>query len=135
MRARLLSVAAAIGLAHLPSHALGLGELKVQSHLGAPLQAEVRVLDITEEEAATLRAAVASPETFRAAGAEYNATLTGVKVSLHRRGDGSHVLRLAGTQPVQDPYMDLIVEASSRSGRVMRDYTLLFEPRPAGRKP
>jgi len=50
--------------------------LTVQSALGEPLRAEVEVPDITAEEAASLKAAVAQPEAFTAAGLEYSAALT-----------------------------------------------------------
>lgn len=131
-----LKTAAVLGLwIASNAHALGLGELTVQSHLGAPLRAEIRVVDITEAEAATLRAAVATPETFRTAGAEYHPSLTGVTVAVLRRPDGTPVLRLTGTRPVDEAFIDLIVEAATASGRVMRDYTLQLEPRPTARKP
>lgn len=131
--ARLHAVAAAAllcaSLAHHPdAQALALGRVVVQSALGEPLRAEIDVPDINAEEAASLRVGLASGDTFRAAGVDVNPALTGLQISLQRRADGRAYLRLTSSRPVTEPFVDLIVEANWSSGRVVRDYTLLFDP-------
>lgn len=121
---------------HGAAQALALGRVVVQSALGEPLRAEIEVPDINAEEAASLRVALASPETFRASGMEINPALSGLQISLQRRSDGRSFLRLTSPRPVNEPFVDLIVEANWASGRIVRDYTLLFDPpnlRPAPR--
>jgi pilus assembly protein FimV len=121
---------------HGAAQALALGRVVVQSALGEPLRAEIDVPDINAEEAASLRVSLASPETFRASGMEINAALSGLQISLQRRADGRSFLRLTSPRPVNEPFVDLIVEANWASGRIVRDYTLLFDPpnlRPAPR--
>ncbi|MGE0348829.1 FimV/HubP family polar landmark protein [Hydrogenophaga sp.] len=113
---------------HNDARALALGRVVVQSALGEPLRAEIDVPEITADEAASLRVGLASGDTFRAAGAEINAALTTLQVSLQRRADGRAYLRLTGSRPVTEPFVDLIVEANWSSGRIVRDYTLLFDP-------
>ncbi len=119
---------ALLGLSGTGAYALSLGRLTVQSALGEPLRAEVDVPDITAEEAASLKAAVAQPEAFTAAGLEYSAALTGLQTSLQRRADGRAYLRLTSDRTVNDPFIDLILEATWSSGRIVRDYTLLLDP-------
>jgi pilus assembly protein FimV len=114
--------------------ALSLGRISVQSALGEPLRAEIDIADINAEEAASLRSAVAQPDVFAAAGLEYNAALTGLQATLQRRPDGRAFIRLSSDRPVNDPFMDLILETNWSSGRIVRDYTLLFDP-PSLRKP
>ena len=113
---------------HGAAQALALGRVVVQSALGEPLRAEIDVPEINAEEASSLRVALASPETFRASGMEMNAALSGLQISLQRRADGRSFLRLTSNRPVNEPFVDLIVEANWASGRVVRDYTLLFDP-------
>jgi len=115
-------------LAGNPAHALGLGRITVQSALGEVLRAEIDVPEITVEEAASLRVGVASADAFKAAGLEYSAAVVGVQVSLQKRPDGRFFLRLSSSRPVTEPFVDLILEASWASGRVVRDYTMLFDP-------
>ena len=131
-RWRVGALAAAIALlssvASLPVQALGLGRVTVQSALGEPLRAEIEVLEITAEEASTLRTSVASADAFKAAGLEYTAAVTNVQISLQRRADGRSFLRLSSDRPVGEPFVDLILEARWASGRIVRDYTMLFDP-------
>jgi pilus assembly protein FimV len=108
--------------------ALGLGRLTVQSSLGETLRAEIDVTSITAEEAATLRLRVAPPEAYRAAGVEYNAALGSAQIQAVRRPDGRTVLRITGDRAVTEPFVDVIVEATWSTGRLVREYTLLLDP-------
>ncbi|WP_291065389.1 FimV/HubP family polar landmark protein [Hydrogenophaga sp.] len=110
------------------AQALALGRLVVQSALGEPLRAEIDVPDISADEAATLRVGLASAEVFRAAGIDPSAALADLQISLQRRPDGRAYLRLRGPRPVMEPFVDVIVEANWAAGRVVREYTLLFDP-------
>ncbi len=129
--------AAAIALLSLSTSgawALSLGRISVQSALGEPLRAEIEVPEINAEEAASLKASIASPDAFAAAGLEYNAAMTNLQVTLQRRPDGRAYIRLSSDRPINDPFVDMIVEASWSSGRILRDYTMLFDP-PTARRP
>jgi pilus assembly protein FimV len=108
--------------------ALGLGRLNVQSALGETLRAEIEVTSITAEEAGSLKLRIAPPEAYRAAGVDYNAVLTGANVQLVRRADGRQVLRVNSDRAVLEPFVDVIVEATWSSGRLVREYTMLFDP-------
>lgn len=117
-----------IGVVSLDAHALALGRISVQSALGEALRAEIDITEINATEAATLQASIASPETFKAAGVEFMPVLNGIQINLQRRANGQSFLRLTGQSPVTEPFVDLILEANWASGRVARDYTMLFDP-------
>ena len=108
--------------------ALSLGRITVQSALGEPLRAEVEVPEINVDEAASLKASIASPEAFRAAGLDYNSAMASLQISLQRRTDGRAYIRISGDKAINDPFVDMILEARWASGRIVRDYTLLFDP-------
>src|SRR5450830_199318 len=122
------AAAALFGLYGSNAAALSLGRITVQSALGEPLRAEIDIPDINAEEAASLKTAVASPEAFRAAGLEYNSAMPGLRATLQRRSDGRSFIRLSGDRAINDPFVDMILEASWSSGRIVRDYTMLFAP-------
>ncbi|MFO6421204.1 FimV family protein [Hylemonella sp. W303a] len=126
-----LACATALGLFSAAAHALSLGRAVVQSSLGEPLRAEVELLDISNEDAASLRARLASPASFAASGMEYSPALNGLQITLQQT-NGRYFLRLSNPQAVNEPYVDLILEATWASGRLVRDYTLLFDPPPGG---
>lgn len=131
---KFIAVAAASATLVLPTAAwpLGLGRLSVQSALGESLRAEIDISSLTPEEASNLKVRVASPETYRAAGVDYNSVLPSTNIVLERRADGRPFLRLISDRPVQEPFVDVILELSWSSGRLVREYTLLFDP-PAAR--
>ena len=129
---------ALLGLLAPNALALSLGRITVQSALGEALRAEIDIGDINAEEAASLKASVASPEAFRLAGLEYNPAIANLKATLHKRSDGRSYLQLSSARPINEPFVDLIVETSWATGRIVRDYTMLFDPpnlRAAARTP
>ncbi len=119
---------ALLGLSASEVSALSLGRITVQSALGEPLKAEIEVPNISTEEAASLKANVASPAAFVAAGLEYNPAMSGLQANLARRADGRSYIRLTSDRAINDPFIDMILEASWASGRIVRDYTMLFDP-------
>ena len=120
--------AAAMALSASGTWALGLGRMAVQSALGENLRAEIDVTSISPEEASSLRVRIAPPEAYRAAGVDYGAVLPGTQVSLARRADGRPYLRVVSDRVVQEPFVDVILELSWASGRLVREYTMLLDP-------
>ena len=115
-------------VASLEAHAVALGRITVQSALGESLRAEIDISDLSPDEASSLRVGVAGAEVFRAAGLEYSAAASGLDVRLQRRPDGRPFLRLTSNRAIGEPFVDLVLEARWASGRVTRDYTMLFDP-------
>src|SRR5450755_1788152 len=128
-RFALTSVAAAmLALASPWASALGLGRLSVQSALGEAMQAEIEVTSMTADEQANLKIRVAPPEAYRAANVDYNAVLPTTRATLQKRSDGRLYVRLVSDRGVQEPFVDVILEISWATGRLVREYTLLFDP-------
>ena len=128
-RLALAGAAAASLLGAAPSvEALGLGRLSVQSALGEALRAEIEITSMTPEEASNLRIRVAPPESYRAANVDYNPVLPNTKAVLEKRADGRQFVRLTSDRGVQEPFVDVILEISWATGRLVREYTLLFDP-------
>ena len=123
-----LAALAALSAAAPNAHALGVGRLNVQSALGEGMRAEIDITSLSPEEAASLAVRIASPEAYRAAGVDYNAVLSGTQATVVRRADGRAFLRLSSDRAVQEPFIELIVEMSWASGRLVREFTLLFDP-------
>ncbi|MFZ2739401.1 MAG: FimV/HubP family polar landmark protein [Burkholderiaceae bacterium] len=123
-----LAVAALLGMSVSAANALSLGRITVQSALGEPLLAELEIPGINAEEASSLKSSIAASEAFRSAGLEYNPSLASVQISLQRRPDGRVFLRISSEKTITDPFVDLLLEVKWSSGRIVRDYTLLFDP-------
>lgn len=118
------------GLLLLPLGAMaaGLGKLTVLSGLGQPLRAEIEVVSVQRGEGDTLAARMATPEAFREAGVDYGAVIPQVRAVLQRRPDNRHVITLSTQQPVEEPFLDVLVELNWAAGRLVRQYTFLLDP-------
>ncbi|MFN9677530.1 MAG: FimV family protein, partial [Betaproteobacteria bacterium] len=123
-----IALAFSLALSSPELHAAGLGRLNVQSALGQPLRAEVEVTSVSRDEAPTLSVRLASQSAFRQANLDFNPALAAMRFSLEKRGETSYIVRITSLQPVNEPYLDLLLELSWATGRLLREYTVLLDP-------
>lgn len=131
MRTFTLGKALAVALLLLTpwlAHAAGLGRLTVQSSLGQPLNAEIDLVAVRGDEASSLNARLASPDAYQQANLQYNAGVTGLKLSIERRPNGQSFIKVTGNRPVNEPFVDLLIELSWSGGKLVREYTALLDP-------
>lgn len=119
----------ALGAVSLPAYveAAGLGRLDVQSSLGRPLRAEIDLLLASPEELQSLSARLASQSAFKQAGVEFTAALTDLRFVIDRR-DGRPVVRITSSRPIEEPFLDFLIELNWATGRLVREYTVLLDP-------
>jgi pilus assembly protein FimV len=110
------------------SHALGLGDVHLNSPLNAPLDAEIELVNATPEDLATLEAKLASKDTFERYGLEWPPFMSTITVTRDRSASGGQVLRIKSTETVTEPFLTLLIEASWARGRLVREYTVLLDP-------
>ncbi len=112
--------------------ALGLGRLTVQSALGQSLNAQIELMG-TKDEFSELTANIAAPSLYQEKDLVYQAALARTKVTLERRADSSAFLKIVSSQPVTEPYIDLLIEVNWPAGHALREYTVLLDPPSTGR--
>jgi pilus assembly protein FimV len=122
----ILAAALAV-IAPLSAHAAGLGRLNVLSPLGQPLNAEIEIVALRPGEEETLVARIAPLDAFTAAGIEPTAMLNTMRFALERRGS-QRILKVTTTAPVNDPFVEILIELQWGSGRLVREYTFLLDP-------
>ncbi len=129
LRTSVMAVASCLVLSGIPlaAHAAGLGKIAVFSALGQPLRAEIEV-SATREELSGMKAQLASPEAFKQAGLDYATTLLSIRFSLDKRANGQSVIRLSSDKPINDPFVDMLLELNWPAGRLVREYTFLLDP-------
>ena len=120
-------------LAQPAAYAAGFWPLRVQSNLGQPLQAEIDISGVSAEEADGLAVKLASPDAYAKAGLTYLPAVSSLRLQVERRPNGSYVARVRSTQPLSEPFVDILVDMTWASGKVSRAYTFLLDP--AGAKP
>jgi pilus assembly protein FimV len=110
------------------AHALGLGDIHVDSALNERLIAEIDIVGATPEELADLRAAVASRETFLQLGAERPAFLSSATFKLGEDKRGRPVLAVRSSDAFTEPFVNFVVDLRWHRGQLVRQYTLLLDP-------
>ena len=123
-----LSLALGLAVVSPQADAAGLGRLNVTSGLGQPLRAELEVTSVGRDELPTLQVRMAPLAAFRAANLDFNPALTNLRFALDKRPDGGYFVRITSASPVNEPYLDLMVELTWATGRVIREYTVLLDP-------
>lgn len=122
-----ISLAVCFALMPMAANAAGLGKLTVISGLGEPLNAEVE-LSASAEELSSISAQMASADAFAEQGIERASALSGVRIEVGKRPDGVPVLRMSSSQPISDPFLDMLIQVEWSSGRLLREYTALLDP-------
>ncbi|MHB1401055.1 MAG: type IV pilus assembly protein FimV [Thiobacillus sp.] len=120
----------AAGLIAMPlmAHAAGLGKLSVTSALGQPLVAEIELFAADKAELDSLSASLASDQAFRDARVEFAPVLSSLRFTVAKKPNGKAVLKVSSSRPVNDPFIDMLVELNWASGRLVREYTMLLDP-------
>jgi pilus assembly protein FimV len=107
--------------------AAGLGKLTVLSSLGQPLRAEIELTSVSADEASGLVAKLAPSEAFRLANIDFNPALLSLRFAVEQRG-GRQFIHVSSAQPVNEPFVDMLLELSWNGGRLVREYTFLLDP-------
>lgn len=122
-----LGVAVASAALCSAAHAAGLGKLTVLSGLGQPLRAEIELSSTSKEEAGSLVAKLAPVEAFRQAKIDFNPVLLSLRFVIEQRG-GRQVISMTSLQPINEPFVDVLLELGGNKGRLIREYTFLLDP-------
>lgn len=121
-------LALCFALVPLLSSAAGLGKLNVFSALGEPLEAEIEVLSVSNEELGSLTANLGSADQYAEQGIDKTAAQQNIKVEVVKKPNGSPVIHLSSKQAVTEPFLDMLVQLVWNEGQLSREYTLLLDP-------
>ncbi|QBR30923.1 MULTISPECIES: FimV/HubP family polar landmark protein [Pseudomonas] len=109
------------------SMALGLGDITVHSGLNQPLKADIALVDAAGLSASDLSASLATADEFGRAGVERVFFLNDLKFTPILHGD-RQMIRVTSRKPVNEPFLNFLVQLDQPNGRLLREYTLLIDP-------
>ena len=121
-----LLVAGAFGYSTL-SMALGLGEITVHSALNQPLKADIALIDVGTLTQNDLSVSLATAEEFGRAGVERVFFLNDLKFTPILHGN-RQMIRVTSRKPVNEPFLNFLVQLNQPNGRLLREYTVLIDP-------
>ncbi|MCP5015884.1 MAG: FimV family protein [Ketobacter sp.] len=110
------------------ANALGLGEIKLNSALSEPLDAEIELVQVRELTATEILPSLAGSDDFQAAHVERFHFLTDLKFEVIVNAQGKSVIKIRSRKPVKEPFLNFLVEVNWPAGRLLREYTLLLDP-------
>jgi len=122
-----LSMLLALALGSSQAAALELGQIQVKSALGQPLLAEIPVNPDSPAELQNLTARLASAEDAAQAGVAAGPAVP-LQFAVVDGGNGKKIIRITSSAPVNDPYLDLLVEVNNAAGKSLREFTILLDP-------
>lgn len=122
-----LAVSAALGASQV--NALGLGEIQVNSALNEPLDAEIKLTQVRDLSPLQIQPRMASLDEYATADAGGQGRyLRDIQFQVLISPEGTGRIRLKSSEPVQEPFLNFMVEVNWPSGRLVREYTLLLDP-------
>lgn len=117
-----------LALAWIPgtASAVALGLVELQSALNQRLDARIPLHRVSSEELDDIQVALGDKAAFARAGLERPFVLTSLQFKVVQSTSGEAYIDVSSKDPIREPYLNFIVDVSSPSGRVMREYSLLL---------
>ncbi|MDN5939185.1 MAG: hypothetical protein L0H83_11050, partial [Salinisphaera sp.] len=111
------------------AHAIGLGDIAVDSALNQPLRASVPLVGVLAEDRDAVDVHIATPEVYARHGVQHSAILQdlSLKVMPAAGGAGLQVL-LRSSSSVREPLLFLLLEVRWSGRKLLREYTVLLDP-------
>ncbi|WP_322846299.1 FimV/HubP family polar landmark protein [Pseudomonas sp. B33.4] len=109
------------------SMALGLGDITVHSGLNQPLKADIALVDVGGLTQNDLSVSLATADEFAQAGVERVFFLNDLKFVPILHGN-RQMIRVTSSKPVNEPFVNFLVQLNQPNGRLLREYTVLIDP-------
>ncbi|PRW30448.1 fimV N-terminal domain [Pseudomonas aeruginosa] len=105
-----------------------MGDITLHSALNQPLDADIELLDVGDLGADEIEVRLAGADVFAAAGVERLQFLNELRFSPVLQGRGGNRIHVSSSRPVQEPYLNFLVEVARPNGRIVREFTVLLDP-------
>lgn len=109
-------------------HALGMGEIEVNTSLNQPLDAKIKLFSATPDELNSLKVEMASKDVFSRIGIDRLPILLDLEFELVSTGAGAPYIKVSSSKAVKEPFLDFLLTINWANGQMMREYTLLLDP-------
>ena len=109
------------------SNALGLGDIESSSHLNQPLRAKIELLASAPADASQIQVRLASPEVFNRVGVARPDFLSKLNFTPTVQS-GKPVILVTSDTPIQEPFVNFLLEVSWPQGQLLKEYTVMLDP-------
>lgn len=108
--------------------ALGLGEVDQRSELNEPLNATIEVIGAEGLDESELQVQIASQEDFDRLGVSRDFILTTLRFEVDLKSQPA-VIRISTDRPVQEPFLNFVLDLQSPKTQMLKEFTILLNPR------
>lgn len=109
------------------THAVETHDLQAQSVLGQPLQAQLKLSDISPQQAAGLRVRIASDERYQAASLQRAAELANADIQVHVRDGNAAVVEITTTEPIHVPVLNVLLDLTWPTGQLNPQFAIQLD--------
>ncbi len=110
-----------------PVGAVGLGDIELHSNLGKPLEAVIPLSHLDDLGLEQLKVVLGTEADYSALGVEFTYQHTLIRLEPIVK-DGRGYVRLVTRDPVNEPYLNFVLNLRWPQGQVVREYTVLLDP-------
>lgn len=109
------------------THAVGLGEIRTHSALNQPLSANIELVETSAGDIDDLQVALAPREVFEQVGISRSRLLDQLDF-IPTVENGVPTIKVVSLQPIQEPFLNFVLEVTWANGKLLREYTVLLDP-------
>ena len=109
-------------------HALGLGEIDMQSALNQPMEAVIELTSAAGADLSKVNVTLASQAAHQRIGLSRSRILNDFAFNLEKDRHGNAVIRISSHGAVHEPFLEFLLELTWPNGRLLREYTVLVDP-------
>jgi hypothetical protein len=110
------------------TQALVMGDLQVSSSLGQPLSAKIAFADLSDVDVQLVTIRLAGADDYRKLGMQYPESHKFRFTLVNESSAMLPFIRVSTSYPLDDPFINLLVEVSSPAGKLFKAYTFLLDP-------
>jgi len=109
-------------------HALGLGEIDMQSALNQPMNASIDLTSAAAADLSTVTVTLASQADHQRIGLSRSRILNDFDFSMETDKRGNTVIRITSRSAIHEPFLEFLLELTWPNGHLLRQYTVLVDP-------
>ncbi|MGB5178110.1 MAG: FimV/HubP family polar landmark protein [Gammaproteobacteria bacterium] len=109
-------------------HALGLGEIDMQSALNQPMNAAIELTSAAGADLSMVTVTLASQADHQRIGLSRSKILNDFDFSIETDKRGNAVIRITSRGTIHEPFLEFLLELTWPNGHLFRQYTVLVDP-------
>jgi pilus assembly protein FimV len=109
-------------------HALGLGEIDMQSALNQPMEAVIELTSAAGADLSKVNVTLASQAAHQRIGLSRSRILNDFDFNLEKDSHGNTVIRISSHGAIHEPFLEFLLELTWPNGHLLREYTVLVDP-------